>query len=151
MDQLSTGTVVERLSWVVERLVRRLRAVSAGEGLSPSAVSMMSSIDHQGPSRVTDLGRQLGISQPAATQLVTRLVADGLAERTASEADRRAVVVDLTDAGRESIAARRRRRAAALDALLDELDADDRAALETAVGALERLVETAERSTDPAD
>lgn len=135
---------VERLSWVLERLVRRLRAEAAASGLSPSIVSMLTALDHEGPTRVTPLARRLGISQPAATQLVTRLVDDGLAERRTTEGDRRAVEVALTDAGRDTIAARRAGRATTLAILLDALGDDDRVAVLQALGPLERLAAAAE-------
>ena len=52
----------------------------------------------------------------------------------------RAVLVELTDAGREQLRAVRADRAAALQARLDRLDDDARAALEAALPALDQLL-----------
>jgi DNA-binding MarR family transcriptional regulator len=79
-------------------------------------------------------------TQPAMTGLVGRLAAGGLVERTPDPADRRGVLVTVTEDGRAVLAARRDARATALAALLDDLDADDCAALAAAMGAINRLV-----------
>ena len=52
------------------------------------------------------------------------------------------MLVELTDAGREELAAVRAARAAALQARLDRLDDDARAALEAALPALDQLLAT---------
>jgi DNA-binding MarR family transcriptional regulator len=74
------------------------------------------------------------------TGLVGRLAAGGLVERAADPADGRGVLVSVTEDGRAVLAARRQARAAALATLLDDLDADDHAALAAAMGAITRLV-----------
>jgi DNA-binding MarR family transcriptional regulator len=51
------------------------------------------------------------------------------------------VQVEVTAAGRELVALRRAQRAEALRRLLDQLDPDDRAAIERALPALGRLIE----------
>jgi DNA-binding MarR family transcriptional regulator len=51
------------------------------------------------------------------------------------------VLVHLTDAGRERLARRRAARAAVLDERLRALTDDDRACLEAALPALEKLIE----------
>lgn len=90
---------------------------------------------------VTDLGRGLHLSKPAATAAVDRLVASGHAVRRRSEADRRRVIVDHTDSavadGRAAFLPLAARISAALDGFPDEdLDAALRviAAATTALG-----------------
>jgi DNA-binding MarR family transcriptional regulator len=51
------------------------------------------------------------------------------------------VLVELTAEGRALIQGRRARRAAAMDALLDLLDPDERARLDAAIPALRRLID----------
>jgi DNA-binding MarR family transcriptional regulator len=75
------------------------------------------------------------------TQLVTRMEREGLVRRTANSDDRRAVLVEATDAGLDLLRRRRAERADALQHMLDRLDPQDRAAIAAALPALARLVE----------
>ncbi|MFD0592843.1 hypothetical protein ACFQZ4_10040 [Catellatospora coxensis] len=77
------------------------------------------------------------------TQIVTRLERDALAARTADPADRRVVLVEITQAGRDLLRHRRDVRAERVAALLAQLDAADRAAIEAALPALGRLADHA--------
>lgn len=77
---------------------------------------------------VTDLGRGLHLSKPAASAAVDRLVASGHAVRRRSEGDRRRVIVDHTNSaltdGRAAFLPLATRISGALDAFSDaELDA----------------------------
>lgn len=72
------------------------------------------------------LGRALRLSHPGTVRLVDRLVAAGLVTRGVSAADRRAVALDLTDAGRARRAAILAEREAALGDLLAPLSAAER-------------------------
>ncbi len=54
-----------------------------------------------GPQPVGELGRRLGISEPAASLLVGKLEERGLAARTRDEQDRRRTLVTATAAGDE--------------------------------------------------
>lgn len=85
--------------------------------------------------RVGELGAAVSLSQPALSRLVGRLVARGLVERAAGGDDHRAVLVSLTDAGRELL-----RRATPLhlacvrDHVLRNLSDQDRATLLAILG-----------------
>ena len=70
--------------------------------------------DADGPQRVTELAAAERVAQPTMTGLIGRLEADGLVRKTADPADARAVRVELTDAGRDQLAAVRAERAEAL-------------------------------------
>ncbi len=55
---------------------------------------------HGGRCVVSDVGTQFGMTPPAASQLVEKLVEKGWVERTESEHDRRVKQLKLTQAGR---------------------------------------------------
>ncbi len=73
------------------------------------------------------------------TTLVVRLERDGLVQRGSDAADRRAVLVSITDEGLATLRRYSDARAAVLGARLGTLDAADREAIAAALPALERL------------
>ena len=125
----------------MERLVRLVREVSTAGEVSTTGAAVIARLGRLGGQRITDLALAEGVSQPAMTQLINRLESDDLVRRTADSADRRGVLVETTDRGREVIDARRTQRAEALETALGRLDAADRAAIAAALPALDRLVD----------
>jgi DNA-binding MarR family transcriptional regulator len=117
---------------VTDRMLAGVRAVG-GLGAS-SAAALVALADAPGLS-VTDLGRGVGLSQPAAARMVDGLERAGLAAR--SRGAGRTVAVTLTPDGERAVAELRAARAAELDGLVAVLDPADRAALTTL---LERLL-----------
>ncbi|GAA4596668.1 DNA-binding MarR family transcriptional regulator [Actinoplanes octamycinicus] len=122
-----------------ERLYAGLRRITPRSELSLTAASTLARLERSGPHRLCELHGPEGVTQPAMTQLVTRLERDGLASRGSDPADGRAVVVGITDAGRDAVAKRRAGRAEALAEVLNRLPEADRAAIVAALPALDRL------------
>jgi len=81
-------------------------------GLSMPQISTMMRLNYQGPCGVSDVGSHLGVTNAAASQMVEKLVQQGLLERAEDPNDRRAKQLTLTSKGQalihESVAARRR-------------------------------------------
>ena len=132
-DRLALAAELDRLVTLLPRLTPR-------GGLSMVAASTLADLERRGSRRITELAESQGVTQPAMTGLVGRLAAGGLVERAPDPADRRGVLVTVTPDGRAVLATRRRARAEALADLLDDLDAEDHAALAAAMGAVSRLV-----------
>lgn len=82
-----------------------------------------------GPVPMGELSRMLLISNGNATDVVTRLEAEGLVRRQPSPSDRRTVLAELTEAGRASFEGMAAGHEAAVAALFDPLDSDDLDAL----------------------
>jgi DNA-binding MarR family transcriptional regulator len=122
-----------------ERFYEVLRRLTPREELSLTAASTLRRLERSGPHRLCELHAPEGVSQPAMTQLVTRLEREGLASRGSDPEDGRAVVVTITEAGRAAIARRRTGRQRALSALLQQLPAEDHAAIVAALPALDLL------------
>ena len=141
MDLTTAGNGTE-LSATLERLLRLIRQVSTVGHVSATAAAVLSRLGFQGPQRVTDLARSEGVSQPAMSQLLNRLEHDGLITRATDAADRRGVLIELSEHGAEVLQARRTQRARLLDAALGRLEPADRSAITTALPALTRLVDT---------
>lgn len=134
-----------------EEVVRFFRRLSPDTGLSLTAVATLSSLDRNGPARLTELAVQQGVTQPAMTQLVTRLQDTGLAERRPDAADGRVVLVHITDTGRAELVRRRAVRTARLGELFDRLTEDQQAALVAALPAVEALTRLAEPKQEGAN
>lgn len=66
---------------------------------SQLAVLMM--LSHQGACRSCDIGRELKVSAPTTTGIISRLQRAGLVKRQPSAQDRRGVTVSLTQKGQE--------------------------------------------------
>lgn len=139
--------IAVRFTRAFEKLVRQLREAAADGRMSPAAASALARLSETGPQRITDLAHRENVSQPAMTQLVDRMVKEGLASRAESGTDRRAVLVDVTVAGKAALAERHSARVTRMDILLAALPSADRALLAAAVPALERLVEIASEVT----
>ena len=128
-----------RIAAGFERFYDVLRRLTPREELSLTAASTLRLLERSGPHRLSELCGPEGVSQPAMTQLVTRLEKDGLAVRGSDPADGRVVVVSITDDGRAAVRRRRAGRAEALAMLLERLAPADHAALVAALPALDRL------------
>jgi DNA-binding MarR family transcriptional regulator len=115
------------------------RSLSQPSGLSMTAATTLSTLERSGPSRLTALASREGVTQPAMTQLVTRLADAGLVCREADPDDGRVVRISITDEGRATLARRRGRRAEKLAVILGQLSPGHRAALAAALPALDAL------------
>jgi DNA-binding MarR family transcriptional regulator len=138
-----TSTDADQLQLVksFERLFALLRRLNPQQDLSLTAASTLRTLERCGPHRLSDLASAEGVTQPAMTQLVSRLERTGLAERHTDPADGRVVVVDIADAGRDLLRKRREARAGKLAALMADLDDADRAAIMAALPAFDRLAD----------
>jgi DNA-binding MarR family transcriptional regulator len=128
-----------RIAAGFERLFEAFRRLTPRQELSLTAASTLRRLERSGPHRLSELFGAEGVTQPAMTQLVTRLEKEGLARRGSDPADGRVVVVSITEAGRAAVARRREVRARALAELLGGLPPDDHATILAAIPALERL------------
>jgi len=119
------------------------RHLIPSEGVSQTAGSTLDLLLRSEALRLTVLAEREAVSQPAMTGLVSRQQAAGLVVRRADPSDGRAVLVELTAAGRALIEDRRARRAAAMEGLLDLLDPGERARFNAAIPVLRRLIDHA--------
>jgi DNA-binding MarR family transcriptional regulator len=142
---------VDALATALERLIVMVRRLTPPEGLSLTAVSTLRALLDYGPSRLSELATAQGVTQPAMTQLVTRLERDGYARRGGSPEDARVVLVSLTEAGEELLRRRRTTRTRVLRDLIDKLPGADQDLVLAAVPAMNLLADLAQpedRSTN---
>jgi DNA-binding MarR family transcriptional regulator len=142
--EISAGTatidgLARELAADLDRVVGLYRSLSQPSALSLTAAGTLATLERSGPRRLTVLAAREGVTQPAMTQLITRLEDTGLVRRAADPADGRVVLVAITDEGRATLASRRARRAEKLAVILAQLSADHRVALTAALPALAAL------------
>jgi len=87
----------------MSRSGRDFKRFMAETGLSFSQVNLLMRLYHKGKCGISEIGGRLGITKPAASQAIDRLVNLGMIERTEDPDDRRAKRLALTQAGRALI------------------------------------------------
>ena len=108
------------------------------EGLTLGQIKLTMFLLHQGRRTVGEVADGLGVSMPAASELVDRLVEAGMVERAADPADRRKVLVGLTTRAEAFGGRLRALRRAQVRAALERLAPAERPVF---VRSLEALVE----------
>lgn len=127
----------EELFALMHRAVRQVRREVSGEleplGITPGQHRLLRVLTQEDePLRLSTVAERLGIAPRSVTTVVDEAEAGGLVRRRPDPADRRAVLVALTDRGREVLdraATARRQQAARLLGALDDAQRRDLAAL----------------------
>ncbi|HEY3766709.1 MAG TPA: MarR family transcriptional regulator, partial [Gaiellales bacterium] len=123
---------------VIGRLIRRLRAER--RDLTLAQVTVLGRLDRHGPSGISSMAAAEHVRPQSMASTIATLEAEGLVSRRPDAADGRRVVIDMTAAGREVLAADRRRREGWLaEAIRRDFTADERRLLADATKLLARL------------
>jgi DNA-binding MarR family transcriptional regulator len=126
------------------RTTRRLRARAGrlpGEGLSLPQYQLLEALRHEPEQTVGELAESAGVAAPTATRMLDCLARDGLVTRRHSEADRRAVLVALTEQGTEALTVAHGEVEAFRSRVFESLPREDR---EHAARLLSRLADALE-------
>jgi DNA-binding MarR family transcriptional regulator len=126
----------------VMRLRRRLAAEREPDNeLSAGATAVLGVLFRNGGRTVGELAAHERVQPPSMTRTVKCLDAEGYVTRRPHETDGRQVVVELSEKGRETLLADRRKRDAWLARRLADLNPDEREVLRAATPLLERLAQ----------
>lgn len=123
---------------ILRQAVYLLRSIDADGELSTNQVSTLNMLSAQ-PLRVSAIARNAGIRVPSATEQVIKLEAAGLVQRMPDDSDARAVLVRLTDGGRNTLDGANKRRNADVAAALATLSAEERRAVRNAIPAIDKV------------
>jgi DNA-binding MarR family transcriptional regulator len=127
----------------VMRLRRRLASERHPDNeLSLGAMAVLGALHRHDGQTIGELARGERVQPPSMTRTIGCLVDEGYVTRSARDSDGRVVVVRLTDRGRETVVADRRRRDAWLARRLADLSPDERDVLRRAAPILDRLANT---------
>ncbi len=107
-SESSSESQVERVArrtartvpWIMGTLAAGMR--EQGEGLHPSQLKLLMSM-HHAPVSPTELAERMEVSMPTISKTLDVLERRGLVERAADEADRRRVVLTMTQDGRSTL------------------------------------------------
>jgi DNA-binding MarR family transcriptional regulator len=145
-ERPSTELDLDELAVVIEAFNSVfIRLPTAGQ-LSFTTLSVLHSLSHTGPLRLSELTATEQVTQSAISQLVTRLEADGLVERHPDPADGRGVLVHITGAGRAIVATRHHDRVRRLAGFAEHLSPAERASLAAAMPAFMHITEIGKRA-----
>src|SRR6202051_4127089 len=144
LDELAAALTTD-----LEGIFRLFRSLSPANGLSMTAAATLAAIERLGPQGLAVPAAREGVTQPAMTQLISRLEESGLVRREASPEDGRVVLVVITDEGLAVLARRRSVRSERRAAIIAQLGPEHRAALAIALPALDALA-SIPRDDDPA-
>jgi DNA-binding MarR family transcriptional regulator len=140
LTQLDVETAA-RLRAVVGQLSRRLNALARGSGLTPSQLSALGVVARRGPIRLSELAEYESVNPTMLSRVVATLDEAGLVRRRTDPQDRRAGLLEVTATGRRTHDRLRAERGRVLTAGLEGLDPAHVAAVETALPALEALID----------
>ncbi len=112
--------------------IGRVVAREAGSTTPAAQWRALSTLDQEGPMRLGALAAECRVTQPGMTRLVAQMVEHGVVERHPDPADERAVVVEITEAGREARNAWLRTIRETLAPRFDDLTDQEWSAIETA-------------------
>ena len=126
---------------VLGQLVRRLRAER--RDLPLPQLTVLGRLDRAGPAGVSDLAAGERVRPQSMAATVASLAEAGLVSRTPDPRDGRRVLIDLTPAGREALAADRRRREGWMaGAIRRDLSPKEQRTLADATALLARIAES---------
>jgi DNA-binding MarR family transcriptional regulator len=130
---------VARLRVTIGRLARQMRLSATHAGLTPTQMSVLSSVARHGPLRLAELQGIEAINPTMLSRIVGKLEEAGLINRVGDPVDRRVVTVSVTPAGRRTQEQVRDQRNKLLTTLLQDLPPEQAAAVLAALPALEAL------------
>lgn len=136
---VDTTRLASELRIVLGHLMRRLRAEHR---FSLSQGAVLGRLDREGTKSIGDLALAERVRPQSMTQTISDLESDGLIARRADPADGRRILVELTEQGRQTLAADRRQREGWLArAIAEDLTAPEQRVLSQALALLRRLAE----------
>ena len=131
--------VANRLHSAAIHLLRRARRTDPLTGVSPAQLSALSVL-MSGPKTLGDLAAAEQVRPPTMSRLVSEMERAGVARKVADRNDARVIRVYMTAKGMRALSRGRVMRIEAIERLLSELEHDELANLERAVGTIENLL-----------
>ena len=132
---------MEALPVIGRRLFASMTNHPVNVGRPLGQVKALAYLYRSAPSTVKDVARFLDIAMPTASELIDRLVDEGLVERSVNPADRRQVLLDLAPHAREVGRQIHAMRLAQIRAAMDLLEPEERPVFAKSLQALATVLE----------
>lgn len=126
-------------NWIkafMRRSMRNFIRYARESGLSMSQLGALFHLQHMGSTGVTGLSDHLGVTNAAASQMLERLVQQGLILRSEDPSDRRVKQIVLTDKGLQVYQESIRARQGWMDDLTEILSVDEKEQISAALNIL---------------
>lgn len=139
----SVDELAELLRETVVRLQPSSEEISAAWStaqITMQQLRVMTILFHEGPTRVSDLARRLDVSTPTITGILDRLVRQRLSYRMSDPRDRRVVLNNLTQDGRDLVERLMPAHGDQAERALQRLSLEERASLKAALRSLLRVI-----------
>jgi DNA-binding MarR family transcriptional regulator len=143
-DQRDLESKLDQLGILMRRMVRVVRVPDDHAELTPTQMVVLSLLD-DGSMRIGSLAATMGAAQNTISEVVARLTRSGLVRKTPDPVDGRAVLVELTPAGRQALESRRRAMRDYHRSVLKALSPKERHKFVEAFEVLVTMVEAARR------
>jgi len=143
-DDLFVPTLQEWIQVLMRYSMRNILRYARESGLSMSHLGAIFHIHRIGSCGVTEIGEHLGVTSAAASQMLDRLVQQGLVLRAEDAVDRRVKRIELTEKGQQILEEGIRTRQSLLDDLASAFTEDER---ETITFALKILIDKVNQLT----
>jgi|tagenome__1003787_1003787.scaffolds.fasta_scaffold20731874_2 DNA-binding MarR family transcriptional regulator len=121
-----TEQLLDRFGVLFREMTRIGGTADEGPLLTPRQRLALVEVGEAQPLRLNALATRMGTSAPTASRAVDVLVEQGLVARVPDSDDRRALQIELTDAGAALVADRKARAVAALEPAVASLSRDER-------------------------
>lgn len=133
--------LVDDLRLAVMRLSRRARLERDERDVSDAQSAVLFVLQREGPRTLADLAKHERVSSPSMYRTVQSMQNAGLVERHPHHADRRKILVELTDTGVLYLEHVRKRRSAWFLRQFEGLTEAERAALAAATPILQKMAD----------
>jgi DNA-binding MarR family transcriptional regulator len=136
---LDTAALAHDLRLSVMRFSRRLRSQRVDTSVTLTHLAALSTLQRHGPMSPGELAGHERVQPPSMTRVVVALEGMGLVTRTPHPTDGRQVVIELTHAAEELLAAEAQAREAWLAGRLQQLTPEERGVLRAAAEIMDTL------------
>lgn len=139
---------IDEVLGLMRRLVRERRMRDPlATNLTGPQIHVLANLGVNGkPMPMNELAHQINASSPAMTGIIDRLERQGLVQRDRDDADRRVVLISLTDEGRAAVAVFEADARSKITRLLSCLTPDERCSFVHLIGRIVDVMSTASSS-----
>jgi len=133
-------TLADRLHSNAIHLLRLVRGQDGATGVAPARLSALSVIVFGGPISLNDLAKAEQVRPPTMSRIVDALEREELARRSVNPADRRGIMIEATERGKQILHAGRQRRVKLLARHLSVLSPRELALIESAIITIQKAL-----------